>query len=247
LKEQFGWSGVGGKSVTLIKNRCKGRERNRGSNLLAVALGEVDDEAPRRRQRDERSRARVPQLLVDLRAPAAPLSPGPGGARPRRLHPRLPRSPGQPHRPRTTSSSPGATVAAREASPDARRRRDDEEQLPKKRKQRPGSRKERRNKIALATQCRFVHVAAAELSCSLPAPTGYRTVNPLVNCRSLAALGLISALINQHPSGSTHSTSVCLCACVPFFLLIPSSFFLTEKKAWSDENFSENRVLFWSE
>jgi len=48
-----------------------------------VSLGEVDDEAPRRRQRHERPRARVPQLLVHLGAPA-PIASGPAGARPRR-------------------------------------------------------------------------------------------------------------------------------------------------------------------
>jgi hypothetical protein len=37
------------------------------THLLAVALGEVDDEAARRRQRHQRPRAGVPQLRVDRR------------------------------------------------------------------------------------------------------------------------------------------------------------------------------------
>ena len=38
-----------------------------GLHLLAVALGEVDDEAARRRQRHQRPRAGMPQLRVDRR------------------------------------------------------------------------------------------------------------------------------------------------------------------------------------
>lgn len=47
-----------------------GRLRERGGgwvHLLAVALGEVDDEAARRRQRHQRPRAGVPELRVDRR------------------------------------------------------------------------------------------------------------------------------------------------------------------------------------
>jgi hypothetical protein len=43
------------------------RETERGFHLLAVALGEVDDEAARRRQRHQRPRAGVPKLRVDRR------------------------------------------------------------------------------------------------------------------------------------------------------------------------------------